>query len=147
MVTVEELEKLHKDTCDKARNIISIKGHDYSRLTQENGGDTLGNLRLPKKLGIVKYNTQTVLTRLTEKHSRLISLTVDPTIYNQVKDETVSDTIEDCINLLVYLKQFYDEEHIVVERDIDPVPLASPKFINGSEYSILNKLKNDKPPL
>lgn len=147
MVTVNELIEYHTKVCENARRLISIKGSDYSRITSHNNGDTLSNLRLPKELKIVKYNTQTVLTRLAEKYARLISLTVDPTINPEVKDETVSDTIEDCINFLVYLKVFYDEEHIIVEQDIDPVPLASPKFINGSEYSILNKLKNDKPPL
>ena len=111
MITLKKVLKTHKDICGEARKIIEIKGHDYNR-EQQKTGDTLFNLRVAKLLGINKSTTQGILTRLSDKFMRLISLTKDPNVEAAVKDESVKDTIKDTINYLVYLYLFYQEMQV-----------------------------------
>jgi len=85
------------------------KGADYNR-KQQLSGDTLYNLSVAKQLDIVDTVTKSILVRLSDKMMRLISLTGDPKVHVEVKDEKVSDTIEDTINYLVYLYCKYQEE-------------------------------------
>ena len=108
MSKLDEVIKVHRELCDEARAIIETKGHDYNR-TQQNNGDTLFNLKVACLLGVVDSNTQSVLVRLSDKLMRLISLTKEPSVQAQVKDESVRDTIKDMINYATYLYVFYRE--------------------------------------
>lgn len=82
---------------------------DYARYQHKNG-DTLANISNSKNWGITDTVCQGLLVRLGDKFSRLISLTKNPQENAEVKDEKVSDTIEDMINYLIYLKIKYQEE-------------------------------------
>ena len=108
MTSLDRVIKVHQELCDEAREIISKKGHDYNRERQTTG-DTLYNITVCKELGIVDSVTQGLLVRLSDKMMRLISLTKDPSVKNQVKDESVRDTIKDTINYLTYLYIKWDE--------------------------------------
>ena len=89
--------------------MVEKKGADYNR-KQQKDGDTLYNLSVAKQLDIVDSVTKSILVRLSDKMMRLVSLTSDPKVNAEVKDEKVSDTIEDSINYLVYLNCKYQEE-------------------------------------
>ena len=109
MPTLDLVLKVHKEMCDEARSIIAKKGHDYNR-EQQLTGNTLFNLSVCCVLGIVRTITQGILVRLSDKMMRLISLTKDPSIQAEVKDESIRDTVKDMINYLVYLYIVYLEE-------------------------------------
>ena len=116
MATLEQVTVIHKTLCDEARAIIETKGHDYNRLQQKTG-ETLFNLKVPKMLGIVDSNTQTVLALMSNKMMRLTSLTRDPKVTASIKDETVRDTIKDLINYASYLYIMYLEER---DNEVSP---------------------------
>ena len=61
------------------------------------------------QLGIVDSTTKSILVRISDKIMRLISLTSNPKEEAEIKDERISDTIEDTINYLVYLYCKYQE--------------------------------------
>ena len=107
MTTLDDVIKIHKETCDKARSIIEIKGRDYNRGMQDK--DTLFNISVGLQLGIVDSIPQGILVRLSDKIMRLISLTKNPLENPDIVNESVNDTIEDTINYLIYLKIKYNE--------------------------------------
>ena len=108
--TLENVIDKHIAICQEARDIVGKKGHDYNKQQQENG-DTLGNMRLAKDIGLAESYCQSTMIRLFDKMMRLQSLTRSPTTTTaEVKDESVSQTIRDAINYLVYLQIFYEEE-------------------------------------
>lgn len=109
MTSIETVLKEHKAITQRAYDVVEKKGMDYARYQHKNG-DTLANISNSKNWGIVDTVCQGLLVRLGDKFSRLISLTKDPKQNPMVKDEKVSDTIEDMINYLIYLKIKYDEE-------------------------------------
>ena len=109
MTSLETVLKEHKAICLRAFEMVEKKGMDYARAGHKNG-DTLANITNCKTLHITDSVCQGLLVRLSDKFSRLISLCKDPSENPEVKDEKVSDTIEDTINYLVYLKIKYDEE-------------------------------------
>jgi hypothetical protein len=108
MTTLDIILKTHAELCDEARKIVSQKGHDYCR-QQQNNGDTLFNMTVCEKLGIVDTTTQGILVRLSDKLMRLVSLTKDPSVTAQVNNESIRDTIKDTINYMVYLYIKYEE--------------------------------------
>lgn len=107
MTTLDDVLKIHEETCNKARSIIEKKGRDYNRGMQDK--DTLFNISVAPLLGIVDSIPQGILVRLTDKFMRLISLTKNPQESPEVTNESVNDTIEDTINYLIYLKIKYNE--------------------------------------
>ncbi len=109
MTSIETVLKEHKAICKKAFDIVEKKGMDYARY-QHKKGDTLANISNSKNWGITDSICQGILVRLGDKFSRLISLTKNPKETPHIKDEKVSDTIEDMINYLIYLKIKYGEE-------------------------------------
>ena len=108
MASLEEVIKEHDKMCEEARDLIAKKGHDYNR-EQQDGGDTLFNLRVASLVGIVDNPCQGILVRLSDKFQRLNSLCKDPLIQPEVKGEAVRDTVRDVINYSIYLEIFYRE--------------------------------------
>lgn len=111
MTSIKKVLREHRNICNNAYNIVEKKGMDYAR-DQHKNGDTLANISNSKNWGITDTVCQGLLVRLADKFSRLISLTKNPNENPMVNDEKVSDTIEDTINYLIYLKIKYDEERL-----------------------------------
>ncbi len=109
MTSLEKVLEEHKKITQRAFDIVEKKGMDYAR-SQHKDGDTLANITNCKTLGIVDSVCQGLLVRLSDKFSRLNSLCKNPKENPMVQDEKVSDTIEDTINYLIYLKIKYEEE-------------------------------------
>ena len=109
MTSLKKVLKEHRRLCNNAYNMVEKKGADYNR-KQQNDGDTLFNLTVAQRLGIVDTTCQSTLVRISDKMMRLVSLTSDPTVKPEITNEKVSDTIEDMINYLVYLSCKYKEE-------------------------------------
>ena len=109
MTKLDYVLTTHDKLCSNAKNMIETKGRDYNR-KQQNDGDTLFNMTVAQKLGIVDSVTQSILVRISDKLMRLVSLTSNPKENPAVKTERVQDTIEDTINYLVYLYCKYEEE-------------------------------------
>lgn len=111
LTTVEFVIQRHQQICKEACDLIEIKGNDYNRQEQTFGSkDTLANMRIAKHIGLADSYCQSTMIRLFDKMMRLKSLTTNPSANPAVKSESVRDTIIDCINYLVYLSIFYDEE-------------------------------------
>ena len=108
MASLEHVLKVHDEMTQAAKSVIETKGRDYNR-SQQKEGDTLFNMEVSTLLGITNNAAQGILVRLSDKFMRLSSLCVDPSANPAVKDESVTDTIQDSINYLVYLKIKYDE--------------------------------------
>jgi len=108
MTTLKKVLEEHKRLTQNAYDMVEKKGADYNR-KQQLTGDTLFNLTVAKQLGIVDTTTKSILVRISDKMMRLISLTSNPMEKAEVKNEKISDTIEDTINYLVYLYCKYQE--------------------------------------
>ena len=107
-VSLEQVLAVKAKLFAQSNALVQSKGADYNR-RQQQGGDTLFNLRVAKLLGIVDSETQSVLVRLSDKLMRLSSLCRDPAAVPAVKDESVRDTIVDVFNYAAYLYVFYLE--------------------------------------
>ncbi len=99
--TLEAVTELHKSLCAEALALVSKKGADYNRSEQQNG-DTLANLKMSAKMGLVETPAHGVLVRLLDKLMRLKSL-CKPGEKPANVDEKVRDTVVDVINYAVYV--------------------------------------------
>lgn len=130
----QELLDLHKDMCDRAREIMTKKNHDYSG---EKGDDPFANFRRCEAMGICSP-LQGALVRLTDKMSRVSTFAAAGKL--MVTDETVDDTLIDFINYAVLCRGMILEERgkkILENRGKTPVPYdysASDICICGHEY-------------
>jgi len=97
----QELVAYHGSLCDRLKTITAQKNADYTGA----GEDPFFNLRTGETLNI-GTTEQGLLFRMTDKFTRIITLT--KTLVNQVKDETIEDTLLDfanyCLLLACYLK-------------------------------------------
>lgn len=107
MSSVQDVKEFRRRMFDESMAIIEKKGHDYNR-QQQNGGDTLFNLRVCELLGIVPSAERGILVRLSDKFMRLISL-MEPGVDPAVKGESVRDTVRDVHNYLDYCLQIWEE--------------------------------------
>lgn len=106
MISLEQLQKLHKSICKDAFDLVGSKGHDYN-LRQQESGDTLFNLRVPSILKIDETPMDTCLGYISGKLQRLISLK-NPE--NLPKHESIRDAVRDIVNYSIYFEAFYEEE-------------------------------------
>lgn len=93
-MTKQELIKSIAQTYAKGLKIIEKKNQDYAK-----GNDAFSNFRSAEIIGISAE--QAILVRVLDKISRIANLL---TKENAVKDESISDTLIDCINYLAILK-------------------------------------------
>ena len=83
--------------------IYAKKNHDY--------GDSFGDTY--KKLGIIS-----AVTRISDKHNRLVSLCTKPEEERKVKDESIIDTLMDMANYCIMtIMELKDEEDQTVLHD------------------------------
>ena len=97
MTTLKKVLSEHKRLTQNAYDMVEKKGADYNR-KQQLTGDTLFNLTVAHQLGIVDSTTKSILVRISDKIMRLISLTGNPKEIAEIKEERISETIEDTIN-------------------------------------------------
>lgn len=100
--TLEEVLAFREEMYKRSRALVEKKGHDYNR-AQQDGGDTLFNLRVCELLGVVDTAERGVLVRLSDKFMRLVSLTAEAGVDARVSDESVLDTVADIHNYADYL--------------------------------------------
>ena len=105
-ITVAEVRAFRQERYEASLALVEKKGHDYNR-QQQNGGDTLFNLRVCELLGIVETTEAGILTRLSDKLMRLVSLTAAPGVEAAVSDEPVMATVDDVHNYVDYLALVY----------------------------------------
>jgi hypothetical protein len=121
MPTLEDVLMIHEEVCKDARELVKSKGADYNREQQVNG-NTLFNLLVCSILGIVASATQGLLVRLSDKFMRLISLTKDPNVEAEVKNESVRDTVIDMINYTIYLYILWKEARNEHQKNMRSLP-------------------------
>jgi len=100
-ISKESLMAMRQRIFDKSQAVLEAKGNDYNA-AQQNAGDTLFNLRVCAMLGVVPSPVDGILVRLSDKFMRLISLT-RPGMVQQVKDESIEDTVIDLWNYSSYI--------------------------------------------
>lgn len=97
----KEFLELHGSLCDKIKEVTAKKNADYTGASD----DPFFNFKTVEMLHI-STTEQGFLTRMTDKFTRIISLT--KTGIQQVKDEAIEDTLMDfanyCILMICYLK-------------------------------------------
>lgn len=92
-MTRDELFQLHKDLCDKARELMQRKNHDYA------SQDPFDNFYVVEALRITSAE-EGILVRMSDKLARLASVLKKG---SQV-DESVEDTVLDLVNYSVLLQ-------------------------------------------
>jgi len=100
-LSVEDVLCFRRQRYRTSAALVRAKGHDYNR-EQQNGGDTLFNLRIAALMGIVDTPERGILVRLMDKMMRLASLTTGDA-QAAVKQESVFDTVDDVHNYVDYL--------------------------------------------
>ena len=94
---IRETMKLYEE----CTQLMSRKNHDYSEET-----DAFSNFKKIEALGIASVET-VIMTRIADKITRMTNLL---TVEAAVKDETMTDSIMDCINYLALLKIYKGEK-------------------------------------
>jgi hypothetical protein len=100
-MTREELLRMHQETCDKCRQIMSAKNADYSH-----GNSPFLNFRSSEILGV--HPAKGLLIRVLDKIQRIKSYIDRGEL--SVKNESVEDAIEDVINYMILLKGMIQED-------------------------------------
>lgn len=95
-MTTGDLLKLHRTTCDAARNMMRSKNHDYT----DGSADPFANFRTSEILGVA--GELGILIRSLDKFKRIQTFINKGTL--KVKGESVNDAIEDLINYMILLK-------------------------------------------
>lgn len=104
----EEFIILHASICDNIKEVTARKNADYSGASK----DPFFNFKTVEFLNI-STTEQGFLTRMTDKLTRIISLT-KPGIVGKVLDESIEDTLVDfanyCILMVCYLRSKKKED-------------------------------------
>lgn len=116
-MNVQDMVQRHQEICDKAREVMEKKNHDYAA-PSERRADPLAifaNFRQCEFLNICSVESG-MLVRLSDKFSRICNLLREGH-QRSIKDEAVTDTIQDAINYLILL-QLYLEASKEVSGDL-----------------------------
>jgi len=98
VITLKEVAAFQEKIFNKCRSDMATKGNDYSG----NGEDTFANIRVASDLGIVSSPSNSAFVRALDKVMRIKNLT-NPKVNQQVKDESLEDTLGDLINYFTYI--------------------------------------------
>ncbi len=98
-MTQDEYLKFHKEFTERMYEITKNKNSDYCKSTS----DAFSNFTAVSALGIASTE-QGFLTRITDKLCRINSFVQKGTL--EVKDESVTDTIQDACNYLILMAGF-----------------------------------------
>lgn len=105
MATVEQVVNIHKDICDKARELIPIKGLQYCGVKQSEG-DTLASRRTQFLIGFTDRPEAYSLSRALEKLVRIDSMMKQ---HIDGEKEKIEDSIHDLINDVIFSYILYNE--------------------------------------
>ncbi len=95
-MTTDDLLAIHQKMCDRGREIMRAKNHDYTGGTS----DSFSNFRASEILGIPAELG--ILVRVLDKLKRIQTFVNQGTLL--VKGESVDDAIVDVINYMILLK-------------------------------------------
>lgn len=90
-----ELLKYHEYLCQRGRDIMEKKNHDYSGA---DGSTPFANFEMVEKFGVAS-TSQGFFTRITDKLSRIATFIRSGILL--VKDESFEDSVVDIINYMV----------------------------------------------
>lgn len=145
-ISVEEVIQFRKQMFLESTALIEKKGHDYNR-EQQRQGNTLFNLTICELLGIATTE-QGILTRLSDKFMRLVSLSMVD-IQPQVEDETLEQTVQDAHNYMDYLLLIRNKKRALLKPKVDKslthlatsdgLALCGVKYIDGMKFIPLPK--------
>lgn len=115
MPSLSEVLAFRERMYEYSRSLVEKKGRDYN-YDQQQEGDTLYNLKVCEILGVVNTVEQGILTRLSDKFMRLISLSRTPGREPSV-DESIYDTVADIHNYIDFLILIREERSKRVTSD------------------------------
>lgn len=95
-MTIDELLKLHEDTCQESRDIMRAKNHDYT----SGSDDPFANFRASETLGVP--GVVGILIRASDKFQRIRSFVEQGRL--QVPNESVDDAIRDVVNYMILMR-------------------------------------------
>jgi len=98
IISIKDIARFQDEIFAKCKGDAISKGNDYSGAS----ADTFANIRLGFQLGLVKTPAASAMVRGLDKVMRIRNLT-DPDISQQVKDESIIDTLGDLINYFTYI--------------------------------------------
>lgn len=112
----------HKKLCEKARDIMILKNHDYS-----DGDDPFLNFTRIERMGITSVASG-FLVRIIDKISRLITFTNTGKL--EAKDEGVEDAFIDIINYCILMHSYLKEQELSDKDDREPDILGTMHYYN-----------------
>lgn len=108
---IQELLKIHDETCDKCKGIMQRKNSDYTG--GKKATDVFANFNSSIILNI--NPVQGLLLRVIDKIKRIYSFTNDKQL--QVSDESVDDACEDIVNYAILAKAMLIEERKRIKQN------------------------------
>lgn len=101
-MTIDELLKLHEETCQSARDIMRAKNHDYT----SGSNDPFANFRASESMGVP--GVIGILVRSIDKFQRIRSFVEQGQL--KVKGEGVDDAIRDVVNYMILAQGLIREQ-------------------------------------
>ena len=108
---IQELLKIHDETCDKCKGIMQRKNREYTG--GKKATDVFANFNSSTILNI--NPVQGLLLRVIDKIKRIYSFTNDKQL--QVSDESVDDACEDIVNYAILAKAMLIEERKRIKQN------------------------------
>jgi hypothetical protein len=122
-MTTTELLKFHEDFCEKARNIMASKNHDYAG---KSGDTPFANFQAAERLNITSTE-RGFMVRMLDKMMRLATFADGGKL--QVANEGAYDACMDIVNysilLAAYLKQQQEADHECDKGAGQPKPIVA----------------------
>ncbi len=109
-MTIDELLKLHEETCNGARDIMRAKNADYTA----GSSDPFANFRASEAVGVP--GVLSILVRSLDKFQRIRSFVVRGKL--EVKDESVDDAIQDVVNYMILAQGMLRESKLTSNHPV-----------------------------
>ena len=132
-MTRDELLKYHRELCESARDLMSLKNRDYAG---SDGNEPFANFTRVESMGICSTE-QGFMTRITDKMSRLSSFLNSGKMH--VEDESFSDTIVDVINYMVLLSAYVSDK-----ESVDNTSKVEKQLLLEQEYQKVNYTSKER---
>lgn len=137
-MNTEELLKFHLNTCDRAREIMRKKNHDYAGA---DGSTPFANFEASSKLGVASV-TSAMLVRIIDKIQRINTFDKAGTLLTE--GESAEDSCDDAINYFILLKAYLTQEREKEGPRPPPVKVIHTKAVTMVGDSFMKPDKADK---